>query len=92
MSAPTPAPPLSLDTILDALADRLAAKASTSQTSTRRLVDVRGAAEYLGCSPAAIRQKVARRELPTVRLDGKNRFDLRDLDALIEQAKHHDSR
>lgn len=89
MSTPTPVSPLSLDSILDALADRLARKVSTSHVSTRRLVDVRGAAEYLGCSPAAIRQKVARGELPTVRLDGKNRFDLRDLDMLIEQAKHH---
>ena len=81
-----------LDNLIDLLADRLAERVATSQASTRRLVDVRGAAEYLGCSPAAIRQKVARGELPTVRLDGKNRFDLRDLDALIEQAKHHDTR
>ena len=81
-----------LDGLIDLLADRVAAKVATSQISTRRLVDVRGAAEYLGCSPAAVRQKVARGELPTVRLDGKNRFDLRDLDELIDRAKHHDSR
>ena len=78
---------LTLDSLIDLLADRLAERLTESQASTRRLVDVRGAAEYLGCSPAAIRQKVARGELPTVRIDGKNRFDLRDLDALIEKAK-----
>jgi excisionase family DNA binding protein len=83
---------LSLDGLIDLLADRLAARVARTQASTRRLVDVRGAAEYLGCSPAAIRQKVARGELPTVRIDGKNRFDLRDLDTLIEQAKQRDSR
>lgn len=83
---------LTLDSLIDLLADRLAERVAVSQTSTRRLVDVRGAAEYLGCSPAAIRQKVARGDLPTVRIDGKNRFDLRDLDALIEEAKHHESR
>jgi excisionase family DNA binding protein len=83
---------ISLDGFIDLLADRLAAKVAISQTSSHRLVDVRGAAEYLGCSPAAIRQKVARGELPTVRLDGKNRFDLRDLDELIERGKHHDPR
>jgi excisionase family DNA binding protein len=81
-----------IDSLIDVLADRLVERVAASQASTRRLVDVRGAAEYLGCSPAAIRQKVARGDLPTVRIDGKNRFDLQDLDALIEQAKHHESR
>ena len=83
---------ITLDSLIDLLADRLAVKVAGSQPFARRLVDVRGAAEYLGCSPAAIRQKVARRELPTVRIDGKNRFDLRDLDALIQQAKQRESR
>jgi excisionase family DNA binding protein len=83
---------LTIDSLIEVLANRLVERVAASHTSTRRLVDVRGAADYLGCSPAAIRQKVARGDLPTVRIDGKNRFDLRDLDALIEQAKHHDSR
>lgn len=87
------APRLDLEWLLDALADRLASRVVNSTlTTTHRLVDVRGAGEYLGCSPAAIRQKVARGELPTVRIDGKNRFDLRDLDELIQRAKHHESR
>ena len=87
----TPAPKLDLDFLVNLLAERIAAKIGSSENG-RRLIDVRGAAEYLGCSPAAIRQKVARGELPTVKIDNKNRFDLKDLDGLIERAKQHESR
>jgi excisionase family DNA binding protein len=54
---------------------------------SRRVLDLHVAAEYLGLTPDALRHKVAAGEIPTVRLDRKYRFDIRDLDSLIENSK-----
>lgn len=52
-----------------------------------RLMNIRDAARYLGTTPATLYTKVWRREIPFVKLGRSVRFDVNDLDALIEGAK-----
>jgi excisionase family DNA binding protein len=52
-----------------------------------RLVNIRDAACYLGTTPATLYTKIWRREIPFVKLGRSVRFDVKDLDALIEGAK-----
>jgi excisionase family DNA binding protein len=52
-----------------------------------RLLNVRDAARYLGATPATLYAKIWRREIPFVKFGRSVRFDLRDLDALIEGSK-----
>jgi excisionase family DNA binding protein len=52
-----------------------------------RLMNIRDAARYLGTSPATLYTKVWRREIPFVKFGRSVRFDLKDLDALIEESK-----
>jgi excisionase family DNA binding protein len=51
-----------------------------------RLLTVRQAAEYLGTTPATLYTKVWRREIPFVKLGRSVRFDIRELEGLIEEA------
>ena len=53
----------------------------------RRLLGTREAADYLAASPAAVRRWVASGRLTPVRIDRKLRFDIQDLDLLIEACK-----
>ncbi len=57
------------------------------QSEKVRLLTVREAAEYLGTTPATLYTKVWRREVPFIKLGRSVRFDVRDLDELIEQAR-----
>ena len=60
---------------------------------TRRLLSPSEAAAYLGLtSRFAIYRLVANGSLPGLRLANKLRLDLRDLDAVIEQAKSENMR
>jgi excisionase family DNA binding protein len=52
-----------------------------------RLVSVREAARYLGTTPATLYTKVWRREIPFVKFGRSVRFDIRDLDQMIEAMK-----
>ena len=53
----------------------------------RRLLTAKEAGVYLGRSEAAIRQMTFKRQLPVVR-DGRNvRYDVRDLDARIDDLR-----
>jgi excisionase family DNA binding protein len=52
-----------------------------------RLLTVRQAAEYLGTTPATLYTKVWRREVAFIKLGRSLRFDVRDLDAMIEANK-----
>jgi excisionase family DNA binding protein len=52
-----------------------------------RLMNIRDAARYLGTTPATLYTKIWRREIPFVKLGRSVRFDLKDLDALIEGSK-----
>jgi hypothetical protein len=72
---------LLIHAIADAVAHRLERWAGMKQ----RLMDVRAAAVYLGMTEDAIRHK-AGLDIPCVRVDGKLRFDRRDLDRWIDRA------
>ena len=54
---------------------------------TRRLLTAKQAGDYLGRSEAAIRQMVYKRQIAVVRFDRNVRFDIRDLDALINDCR-----
>jgi len=54
---------------------------------SQRLLNVRQAAEYLGVKPTTLYDWVARRKVPFVKINGALRFDLPDLERLIESAK-----
>jgi excisionase family DNA binding protein len=50
-----------------------------------RLLNVREAAQYLGTTAKTLYTKVWRREIPFVKLGRSLRFDIRELDRLIEE-------
>jgi excisionase family DNA binding protein len=52
-----------------------------------RLLNVREAAKFLGTTPKTLYARVWRREIVFVKIGRSLRFDLRDLEALIENAK-----
>jgi excisionase family DNA binding protein len=52
-----------------------------------RLMNIRDAARYLGTTPATLYTKIWRREIPFVKFGRSVRFDVKDLDALIEESK-----
>jgi excisionase family DNA binding protein len=52
-----------------------------------RLLNIREAARYLGTTAATLYTKVWRREVPFVKFGRSVRFDIRDLDQMIEAMK-----
>jgi excisionase family DNA binding protein len=52
-----------------------------------RLLNVKEAARLLGTTPGSLYSMVWRREVPFVKLGRSLRFDLKDLEALIEASK-----
>jgi hypothetical protein len=46
------------------------------------------AGELLGISPAAVRQRVVRGQLPAKKLEGRLYFDIHDLDAAIANGRY----
>jgi excisionase family DNA binding protein len=67
--------------------DSLQPKPQRRQREGGRLLTVRQAAEYLGTTVATLYSKVWRREIPFIKLGRSVRFDVVDLDEMIEQAK-----
>jgi excisionase family DNA binding protein len=53
----------------------------------RRILEIDEAAEYLGCSVGTIHNLVADDKLSPVRYDRRIRFDIEDLDRLIQKSK-----
>lgn len=49
----------------------------------QRLLLLRDAAQYLGISPQALKHKVLRGQVKTVKIDRRYRFDIEALDELI---------
>lgn len=74
---------LFLNAVADAIVDRL----ENRQHARRRLLDMEQTIEYLGMSEDTIARLVADKRLVPVRVDRRVRFDRRDLDQLIEDAK-----
>ena len=72
--------------VLDELAEKIADRIGGNGVKVR-LMTTKAAAAYLGITGNALRQWVAVGKLPTVRADRHLRFDVRDLDKLIEENK-----
>jgi Helix-turn-helix domain len=73
------------DMMIQAIAEAVALKLERMAGMQQRLLDVKAAAQYLGMTEDALRHK-AGVEIPCVRIDGKLRFDRRDLDRYIDKA------
>jgi excisionase family DNA binding protein len=85
---------LTLDAVIDALGERVAAKvlAGLAQRGTAaavnpRLLTVEHAAVYLDRSKEAVQHLIAEAKLPVVRTDRRVFLDVRDLDRWIEENK-----
>ena len=84
---------LSLDAVMDALADRVAVKvrhelAQNGNTSVKpRLLTMEQAAVYLGRTREAVEHMIAAAKLPVVRADRRVFLDVRDLDRWIDANK-----
>jgi excisionase family DNA binding protein len=75
------------DFFIDAIAEAVAERLEHMQGQRKRLLTMEDAAEYLGMSPDAIYHLVSDGKLKPVRFDRRLRFDVRDLDRLIEDGK-----
>jgi len=73
------------DAMIEAIADAVALRLERMAGMQQRLMDVHDAAKYLGMTDVALRQK-AGVNIPCVRIDGKLRFDRRELDRYIDRA------
>jgi excisionase family DNA binding protein len=76
-----------VELFLNAMADAIADRLERRQEARRRLLDIERTAEYLGMSEDSVYRLVSERKLKPVRFDRRPRFDIRDLDKLIEEAK-----
>ena len=77
------------DAMIEAIADAVAARLERIQTARRRLLTLEQAAEYYGASEDTIERLVANKKLvPVNGLDRRKRFDIRDLDKLIDEGKN----
>jgi hypothetical protein len=70
----------------DAVAERLFTRLRESFEHQQRVFDLEAAAKYLGMSVDSLTKK-AGLEIPVLRIDRRLRFDRRDLDRYIDQAK-----
>jgi hypothetical protein len=73
------------DAMIEAIAEAVALRLERMAGMRQRLLDIHQAAEYLGMSEHALRHK-AGVDVPCTRIDGKLRFDRRDLDRYIDRA------
>lgn len=71
--------------LVEAIAESVARRLERMTALQQRLLDVHDAAKYLGMTQDAVRHK-AGVDFPCVRVDGKLRFDRRDLDRWIDRA------
>jgi hypothetical protein len=85
---------LSLDAMINRLADRVAERlgakvlsASNANGIRPRLLTVEQAALYLSRSTHSMRHLIRSKKVPVVRLDDRLFLDVRDLDRAIEEAK-----
>lgn len=79
---------ISGEEMLEAFAEAFLKKLEHMQSQKRRLMNVDAAAEYLGTTESGVYNLVAKGRIKPVRFDGRSRFDVRDLDALIESGKN----
>lgn len=79
------AAPSAGDYFVEAIANAVALKLERMAGLQQRLMEVKDAARYLGMTEDALRHK-AGLDIPSVRIDGKLRFDRRELDRYIDGA------
>ncbi len=87
MSKITPNSRDTVELFLTAMADAIADRLERRQEAHRRILDMEETCEYLGCSEDTIYRLIAEKKLTPVRIDRRIRFDIRELDKLIEDAK-----
>lgn len=75
------------DTVDEAIARVVRQELARLNFRQKRILDMEEAAEYLGCSVGTIHNLVADGKLNPVRYDRRMRFDIEDLDRLIEKSK-----
>lgn len=75
------------DSLVDAIVAGVVARLRIDTPKTSRLMDVDGAAEYLGRTPKAVRKLIEDGKIPVVRFDSRVQIDRQDLDRVIEGAK-----
>lgn len=61
--------------------------AEKSSAEGVRLLNVREAARFLGTTPKTLYTMAWRRDIPIVKIGRSLRFDVRDLEAMIENAR-----
>lgn len=71
----------------ESMADAIVARIDRKWALRKRVFTLEEAAEYLGLTPKALQQKVARGEITPVHMDRLLRFDVLDLDRHIERSK-----
>jgi excisionase family DNA binding protein len=77
-----------LELVLDAIADAITDRLEHRHDTRRRLLDMEQTCEYLSISEDTAYRLVAERKLTPVRVDRRLRFDIRELDHLIDDAKN----
>jgi excisionase family DNA binding protein len=77
-----------IDTVMAATTDTIVSRLEQHHGTGGRLLNVERTAEYLGISESQVYSLVAENKLKSVRLDRRHRFDIRDLDKLIETSKN----
>jgi excisionase family DNA binding protein len=75
-----------IDMLIDAIADVLIDRLECRQSTRNRVLNAEKAAEYLGISEDQIYKLVSDRKLTPVRFDRRLRFDIRELDRLVEES------
>ena len=80
-----PRPATAGDLLIEAIADAVALRLERMVSVQQRLMDLHDTAKYLGMTEDALRHK-AGVDIPCVRIDGKLRFDRRELDRYIDRA------
>lgn len=75
------------ETFMDDLATRISARilGNLAPTEVDRLMDVRKAATYLGCSVSALRQAKCKGQVPYTKRGKRLMFDRKRLDQYIEE-------
>lgn len=71
------------DVLIDGIAEKVAEKLLNWSGLSNRLLTLEAAAQYMGMTPGALRQ---RHDIPRVADSRKLRYDRRDLDHWIDQA------
>jgi excisionase family DNA binding protein len=71
----------------EAMADAIVQQLEHVHGRKKRVYNIEQAAEYLGISTNGVYDLLNTRRLPTVSIDSRNRFDVRDLDKFVDENK-----